>query len=76
MASRFACIATSRRRRSLTNSLSSPAVRRRRAIASLRRAAGAWQDLGSAGDSGDRADPPDMSQAPKHTPLPAIVSRR
>jgi hypothetical protein len=73
MASRFACIATSRRRRALTTSLSSPAVRRRRAIASLRRATGAWQELGGASGQQGQADVP---QAPEHAPSPAIVSRR
>jgi len=45
MASRFACIATSRRRRALAASLSSHAVRTRRATASMRRMAGSWQDM-------------------------------
>jgi hypothetical protein len=73
MASRFACIATSRRRRALAASLSSHAVRSRRASASLRRSTGAWQDLSDSSASLDRADRP---RAPERNPLPAIISRR
>jgi len=76
MSHRFACIATSRRRRALAASLSSHAVRSRRASASLRRSTGAWHDLGEASASLDRADRPDAPRAPEHNPLPAIISRR
>jgi hypothetical protein len=76
MASRFACIATSRRRRALAASLSSHAVRSRRASASLRRSTGAWQDLGDSRTSLDRADRPGAPRTPERHPLPAIVSRR
>jgi len=77
MASRFACIATSRRRRALTTSMSSHAVRTRRASASLRRAASVLPDLGDADDSRHDADRADaVRAAPKHNPPPAIVSRR
>jgi len=76
MASRFACIATSRRRRALTTSLSAPAVRMRRASASLRRAAGAWRELDGTRHQRDRADRPDVTRAPTDNPLPPIISRR
>jgi hypothetical protein len=75
MASRFPCIATSRRRRALTASLSSHAVRTRRASASMRRATGAWQDLGDLGAPLDRADGLHAAR-PQHSPPPANVSRR
>jgi hypothetical protein len=55
MASRFACIATSRRRRALSGSLGASSARRRRASASLRRASDAWPD-GGAGTSLLRRD--------------------
>jgi hypothetical protein len=76
MASRFACIATSRRRRALSASLSSHAVRTRRASASLRRATGAWQDLLDANDALDHTARRNAARAPEHTPPPAIISRR
>jgi hypothetical protein len=76
MAQRFACIATSRRRRALAASLSSHAVRSRRASASLRRSTGAWHDLGDPSTSLDRADQPDAPRTPERNPLPAIISRR
>jgi len=76
MASRFACIATSRRRRALTTSLSAPAVRMRRASASLRRAAGAWRELDGARDQQDHAERTDVTQASTVNPLPPIISRR
>jgi hypothetical protein len=76
MAQRFACIATSRRRRALAASLSSHAVRTRRASASLRRSTGAWHDLGEPNTSLDLTDRRDAPRAPERTPLPAIISRR
>ena len=76
MASRFPSIATSRRRRVLAASLSSPAVRTRRASASLRRATGAWQAIGDGLFEGGRDDLHAADRAPAYTPLPAIISRR
>jgi hypothetical protein len=76
MPQRFACIATSRRRRALAASLSSHAVRSRRASASLRRSTGAWRDVGEANASLDRTDRQSVSRAPERNPLPAIISRR
>jgi hypothetical protein len=76
MASRFPSIATSRRRRVLAASLSSPAVRTRRASASLRRATGAWQQIGVDLDAGTLDDRPGADGASAYTPLPTIVSRR
>lgn len=76
MASRFPSIATSRRRRVLAASLSSPAVRTRRASASLRRATGAWQGFGDASAMGQRDDRPGADGSPAYHPLPTIVSRR
>ena len=51
-------------------------MRRRRAIASLRRATGAWQELGMAGEPGDRTDRQSVEREPTHNPAPAIISRR
>jgi hypothetical protein len=76
MASRFPSIATSRRRRVLAASLSSPAVRTRRASASLRRATGAWLGLGSGTSTGQRDERQRVDGAPAYHPLPTIVSRR
>jgi hypothetical protein len=76
MLRRFACIATSRRRRALSAALSSHAVRTRRASASLRRSTGAWRDLGEPGATLDPADRTETPRAPERHPLPAIISRR
>jgi len=76
MASRFPSIATSRRRRLLASSLSSPAVRSRRASASLRRATGAWQGIGHGLTAGHRDDRPGDEGSPAYNPLPTIISRR
>jgi hypothetical protein len=76
MASRFPSIATSRRRRVLAASLSSPAARTRRASASLRRATGAWQGLGDGASAGQRVGLPGAGGSPSYNPLPTIVSRR
>jgi len=76
MASRFPSIATSRRRRVLAASLSSPAVRTRRASASLRRATGAWQAIGEGLVEGRHDGSHPADGAPAYNPLPAIISRR
>jgi len=76
MASRFACIATSRRRRALAASLSSHAVRTRRATASMRRMTGSWQDMVDSRASHDVDDRRGDSRASVNDPAPAIISRR
>jgi hypothetical protein len=76
MMSRFPSIATSRRRRVLAASLSSPAVRTRRASASLRRATGAWHSLGDGASTARRDERPLADGSPAYNPLPTIVSRR
>jgi len=76
MASRFACIATSRRRRALAASLSSPAVRTRRATASLRRMTGSWQELLDSSAAHDVDDRRGRARASVNDPAPAIISRR
>ena len=74
MASRFPSIATSRRRRVLAASLNSPAVRARRASASLRRVTGAWHSI--EGPGAVRYDGAVRGGAEVPEPLPAIISRR
>jgi hypothetical protein len=76
MMSRFPSIATSRRRRVLAASLSSPAVRTRRASASLRRATGAWHWLGAGVSAVRRDEHPRADGSTVYNPLPTIVSRR
>jgi hypothetical protein len=76
MALRFPCIATSRRRRAIAASMSSPSARVRRASASLRRASGLWRSMAIDGDPSAFGQGGRFAARTPAAPPPTIVSRR